>query len=284
VFSAGQFAKVTTAQVKPAKVLEQPWQSVFEHRKLIQLLVRRDLVGRYKGSFGGLFWTIANPLALLFVYWLVFAVIFKVRFGANGTPFDFVLYVIAGLLPWMAFSEALTRANTCIIENVNLVKKVLFPLEVLPINCTLSSYVNSLAGTLLLVGIVLVTRGKLPWTTMLLPFVVLPQLLLTAGIAWFLASFGVFMRDLAHIMGLVLTVWMFLTPIVYPESMVPVALRPILRLNPFTAVVIGYRNLLLDGVLPTMHLWLYLGGVSLAAFILGFHWFIRTKKAFADVI
>lgn len=266
------------------KVLEQPWRAIFKHWKLIQLLVRRDLVGRYKGSFGGLFWTIANPLALLFVYWFVFAVIFKVRFGTNGTPFDFVLYVIAGLLPWMAFSEALMRANTCIIENVNLVKKVLFPLEVLPVNCTLSSYVNSLAGTLLLVVIVLVTRGKLPWTTTLLPFVVLPQLLLTAGIAWFLASIGVFMRDLAHIMALALTVWMFLTPIVYPESMVPVALRPILRLNPFTAVVIGYRNLLLDGVLPTMHLWLYLGGISLGAFILGFHWFIRTKKAFADVI
>ncbi len=265
-------------------LLGYPWQQLYRQRKLIQLMVKRDLVGRYKGSFAGLLWTVLNPLALLFVYWFVFAVIFRVRFGTDGRPINFVYYVVAGLLPWMAFSEALIRSNTCVVENVNLVKKVVFPLEILPANHTVASYINSLVGILLLIFLALGSRGTLPWTIVLLPLVVLPQLLLTAGIGWFLASLGVFIRDINHVIGLVLTIWMFLTPIVYPESLVPSALRPILHLNPFTAIVVGYRNILLDGVLPPTGQWLYLLGVSVVTFFLGFYWFVRTKKAFADVI
>jgi len=118
----------------------------------------------------------------------------------------------------------------------------------------------------------------------LLPMILLPQLLLTVGIGWFLASLGVFIRDINHIINLVLTVWLFLTPIVYPEQIVPETLLPVLRLNPFTSVVAGYRNILLEGVPPDIGQWLYLVGVSLTAFFLGYYWFVRSKKAFADVI
>lgn len=264
--------------------LGQPWQNLYRQRKLIGLMVRRDLVGRYKGSFAGLLWTVANPIALLAIYWFVFAVIFQVRFGADERPNSFVFYVFAGLVPWMAFAETLIRSNNSIIENVNLVKKVVFPLEVLPVNHTLSSCVNSLVGIVLLVVVVLGTRGTLPWTVALLPLILIPQLLMTAGFGWFLASLGVFVRDINHVLSLVLTIWMFLTPIVYPESLVPASLLPVLRLNPFTAVVAGYRNILLDGKLPELAPWLYLVGVSLTVFFLGYFWFTRSKKAFADVI
>lgn len=265
-------------------VLAQPWQNLYRQRKLIALMVRRDLVGRYKGSYAGLLWTVASPLSLLAIYWFVFAVIFQVRLGLEDKPGSFVFYVFAGLLPWMAFSETLIRSNTAIIENVNLVKKVVFPLEVLPVNHVLSSGLNSLVGLGLLLGVLLVTQGRLPWTIVLLPLVIIPQLLLTAGFGWFLASLGVFIRDITHVLGLILTIWMFLTPIVYPERLVPASFLPVLRVNPFTAVVTGYRNLVLDGTLPAPATWGYLVGLSLAAFFLGYHWFVRSKKAFADVI
>lgn len=266
------------------RLLWQPWKSLYGQRKLIQLMVKRDLVGRYKGSFAGVLWTVANPLALLFIYWFVFAVIFRVRFGEDGNPVNFAFYVIAGLLPWMAFAEALIRSNTAMLENVNLVKKVIFPLEVLPVNHTLSSCVNSLVGIGILVVLALVYRGEFHWTVVLLPVVLVPQLLLTAGLAWFLASLGVFIRDINHFLSLALTIWMFLTPIVYPLSLVPDSLLPILRVNPFTAIVLSYRNLLLEGALPAAGPWLYLLGLSLGFFFLGYYWFARSKKAFADVL
>jgi lipopolysaccharide transport system permease protein len=264
--------------------LWEPWQGLYCRRKLIQLMVKRDLLGRYKGSFAGTLWTVVNPLALLFIYWFVFSVILRVRIGPNGKPIDFVFYILAGLLPWMAFSEALIRSNTCILENSNLVKKVVFPLEILPVIRTLSSGINSLVGVLLLIILVLGSRGSVPWTVILLPAVLLPQLLLTVGFGWFLAGLGVFVRDTNHSIGLVLTVWMFLCPIVYPESMVPRGLLSWFRFNPFLPVVNGYRSVLLDGTLPDAYLYLYLVGISLLIFFLGYSWFSRTKKAFADVV
>jgi lipopolysaccharide transport system permease protein len=264
--------------------LWEPLQGLYRCRKLIQLMVKRDLLGRYKGSFAGALWTVVHPLALLFIYWFVFSVILRVRIAPASRPIDFVFYILAGLLPWMAFSEALIRSNTCILENPNLVKKVVFPLEVLPVNTTLSSGINSLVGILLLILLLLGSRGSVPWTVILLPVILLPQLLLTVGFGWFLAGLGVFVRDTNHIIGLVLTVWMFLCPIVYPESMVPKALLPWFRINPFLPVVTGYRNVLLKGTPPDAYPWLYLLGISLLVFFLGYFWFIRTKKAFADVV
>jgi lipopolysaccharide transport system permease protein len=264
--------------------LWKPLQGLYRRRQLIRLMVKRDLLGRYKGSFAGALWTVVHPLALLFTYWFVFSVILKVRVSPDSKPIDFVFYILAGLLPWMAFSEALIRSNTCILENPNLVKKVVFPLEILPLNTTLSSGINSLVGVLLLILAVLGNQGRISWTVILLPAILLPQLLLTVGFGWFLAGLGVFVRDTNHIIGLVLTVWMFLCPIVYPERMVPKGLVVWFHANPFLPVVTGYRNVLLYGIPPDLYSWLYLLGFSLMIFFLGYFWFIRSKKAFADVI
>lgn len=265
-------------------VLWRPWQSLYRNRKLIQLMVKRDLVGRYKGSVVGVLWSIVNPLALLFIYWFVFAVIFRVRFGSDGNPINFAFYLITGLLPWMAFAEALIRSNTTLLENVNLVKKVIFPLEVLPVNHTLASCINSLVGVVMLELVALVYYGQFHWTALALPLVLVPQLLLTVGLGWFLASLGVFVRDINHSLSLALTVWMFLTPVVYPIELVPPPLVPVLQVNPFTAIVIGYRKLLLEGQLPPLGPSLYLLAFSLTVFFLGYAWFSRTKRAFADVL
>jgi len=258
-------------------------QGLYRYRKLIRLMVKRDLLGRYKGSFAGILWTVLNPLALLLTYWLVFSVILKVP-SPTGRSIDFVFFILSGLLPWIAFSESLIRSNTCILENANLVKKVVFPLETLPVIRTLSSGVNSLVGVLLLMILLLGSRGSLPWTVILLPAIFLPQLLLTVGFGWFLASLGVFVRDTNTIIGLVLTVWMFLCPIVYPQSMVPKGLVPWFRLNPFLPIVSGYRNVLIDGTIPGVKSMLFLIGISFLIFFLGYFWFIRTKRAFADVV
>ncbi|HLY62713.1 MAG TPA: ABC transporter permease [Terriglobia bacterium] len=261
----------------------EPLQGLYRYRKLIRLMVKRDLLGRYKGSFAGILWTVLNPLALLLTYWLVFSVILKVP-SPTGRSIDFVFFILSGLLPWIAFSESLIRSNTCILENANLVKKVVFPLETLPVIRTLSSGVNSLVGVLLLMILLLGSRGSLPWTVILLPAIFLPQLLLTVGFGWFLASLGVFVRDTNTIIGLVLTVWMFLCPIVYPQSMVPKGLVPWFRLNPFLPIVSGYRNVLIDGTIPGVKSMLFLIGISFLIFFLGYFWFIRTKRAFADVV
>lgn len=261
----------------------EPLRGLYRYRKLIRLMTNRDLLGRYKGSFAGVLWTVFNPLALLLTYWLVFSVILKVP-SPTGKSIDFVFFILSGLVPWMAFSESLIRSNTCILENTNLVKKVVFPLETLPVIRTLSSGINSLVGVLLLLILLLGSRGNLPWTVVLLPAILLPQLLLTLGFGWFLASLGVFVRDTNTIIGLVLTIWMFLCPIVYPPSMVPKALLPWFRLNPFLPVVSGYRSILLDGTVPDANPWLYLVGFSVLVFYLGYFWFNSTKRAFADVV
>jgi lipopolysaccharide transport system permease protein len=264
--------------------LTLPWQAIWRHRSLIRTMVRRDILGRYRGSFAGTFWTFLNPLILMLTYFFVFGVVLRTRFPSDPSRTGFALYFLAGMLPWLAFSEAAGRAPLVMIEHRNFVKKLVFPVETLPVNLVVAGFVSQLFAILLFLVVSLIARGSVPPSVVWLPVLIVPQLLFTAGVSWFLAALGVFFRDLAQINGFLLTLWFFLTPICYPEASLPPQALVILGKNPLFTLVRGYRAVLLEGIAPTWRstwkLWL----VAWLVFILGYAWFYKLRKSFTDVI
>ena len=263
------------------------WRPLWELPRrfgLIGSLARRELAARYKGSVLGVLWAVLTPLVMIAIFTFVFAGVFGARFGANTSAWDYALYLFCGLLPWTAFQESAQQSAGTIVAQSNLVKRVVFPLETLPVAQSLAALANQLFGTLALLAAALVVRRQLHATLLWLPVLVAAQLTLTLGAAWLIASLGVFLRDIVPGVALVLTAWMYLTPIIYPESIVPAAYRPWIEANPFTPLVRSYRRVLLDGAPPDWGGMLYFIGFALALFVFGYWWFAKTRKGFADVL
>jgi lipopolysaccharide transport system permease protein len=261
-----------------------PLRTIWRNRTLIRVMVRRDILGRYRGSFGGAFWTIINPLLLMLTYYFVFGVFLGARFGGDLSKSSFALYFLAGMLPWLAFSEAAGRAPGVMLEHRNFVKKLVFAVETLPLNLVFAGLVTEFFAVLLYCGFLLVARGAIPVTVLWLPVLIIPQVLFTAGLAWFLAGLGVFARDLGQIMSFVLTLWFFITPICYPERQWPPSMAAVLTKNPIYVLVRAYRGIFLQHQPPSFSaLWkLYLLGAVL--FILGHAWFYKLRKSFPDML
>jgi lipopolysaccharide transport system permease protein len=248
-------------------------------------LIARDISSRYKGSLLGVLWSVIIPLVMLAVYTFVFSVVFQARWGTEGGDrFGFALMLFAGLVVFNIFSDCISRAPSLIVSNVSYVKKVVFPLEVLPWVSLGSAIFNACVNVVVLLAFALVSGASIPSTILLLPVVLLPFLLLVVGISFFLSSFGVFVRDLQQIIGVVLTCCMFLSPIFYPLESLPQALRSIVVLSPISMAVTAARDVILQGTLPNGGLWIFSLGVGLLAAILGSAWFAKTRKAFADVM
>ncbi len=266
------------------QALTAPFRSLVRERRLIWAMALRDMLGRYKGTVGGALWAVLNPLLMIATYTLLFSSILKVRFGPQGSLTDFAFYFIAGFLPWLAFSDAVVRAQSVVVENSNFVKRVVFPIEILPVNLVLSAFLTNLIG----VGLFLLARVLFgfppPATLLLLPLVMLCQLAFTLGLAWLLASVGVFLRDIGQVVSVLFTLWFFLTPICYPEASLTPDLRAYLAFNPFFHIVRAYRLLLLEGTLLPASTVVALVACSLPVFFLGSAWFRKTRKAFADVL
>lgn len=266
------------------KAFSYPPQTLWRNRKLIRSMVRRDILARYRGSFGGGLWSFLNPLLLMATYAFVFGVVLKTRFGADASRSGYVLYFLAGMLPWLAFSEAVGRSPYVIVEHRTFVKRLVFPLETLPANLVISGAVTEAFALAIFFAGLLLARGAVPVSVVWLPALLVPQLLLTAGLCWFLAALGIFMRDLGQIMGFLLTLWFFLTPICYPESSLPPGAMGILSLNPLYVLVRGYRAIFLENhrpdLAPLAALWI----ASAALAICGHAWFHRLRRSFADVI
>jgi lipopolysaccharide transport system permease protein len=221
---------------------------------------------------------------MIAIFTIIFAGIFKAKFGASNSQWDFALYLFCGLLPWTAFQEALTFSSNVVVTRANLVKRVVFPLETLPLAQTLAAIVNQLFGTVaLLLGIILIHHQVHP-TLIYLPVLLVPQFIATIGGAWLLASLGVFIRDIVQGTTLVLMAWMYLTPIIYPETIVPDAYRPIINVNPFSALIRSYRRIIIEGVAPDWSGLAYFLAFALTAFVIGYWWFARSRKNFADVV
>jgi len=251
---------------------------------LILSLTKRELAARYRGSVLGIVWAVLTPVVMIAIFTIIFAGIFKARFGASSSQWDYALYLFCGLLPWNAFQESVQLSSTTIVGHANLVKRVVFPLETLPVSLSLAAVANQMFGTVALLLAALLLRGELHATIVFLPVLVIPQLFATLGAAWLIASLGVFVRDIVQGIALLLMAWMYLTPIIYPESLVPERYLGIVNLNPFTPLVRNYRRIILDGSMPDWRGLAYFGAFAAVSFILGYWWFARTRKNFADVI
>jgi len=263
------------------------WQPLWQlpgRVELILSLARRELAARYKGSVLGIVWAVLTPVVMIAIFTFIFAGVFGARFGPQGTAWDYAVYLFCGLLPWTAFQESLQLSSNTIVAHSNLVKRVVFPLETLPVAQVLSALANQMFGTLALLVACVIIRQQLHWTMVWLPVLIVPQLLATLGAAWLIASLGVFLRDIVQGVALVLMVWMYLTPIIYPETIVPARYRALINLNPFTPLVRSYRNIFLEGAAPDWHGLAYFTAFALITFIFGYWWFAKTRKSFADVI
>jgi lipopolysaccharide transport system permease protein len=258
--------------------------NLWPHRGLTLSLVRRDIAARYRGSLGGGLWTVLNPLLLILTYYFVFGVVLESRFPGDPTRSGFVVYFLAGMLPWLAISETLGRSPALILEHGNLIKKLVFPSEVLPVVRTLAALVTQAAAVAIFLALLVILGRPVPWTAAWLPALLAPQVLMTLGLSYLLAATGAFLRDLAQVNGFVLTIWFFLTPICYPESALPPAMKPILGNNPLFWLVRGYRDILLEGSAPDWKTLALFWAFACAVFIAGKRWFRKLQAGFADVI
>lgn len=256
-----------------------------QNKHLMNQLVKRDVSQRYKGSYLGIVWSFATPLFMLAIYTFFFGFVFSNRWGASGSDnkFEFALVLFCGLIVFNFLSEVLTKSPSLIISNTNLVKKVVFPLEVLSVVLMRSALVHTLISIgILVIGLLII--GSIHWTIIFLPIVLLPIILVATGLSWFLSSLGVYVRDITQLIGLVVQALMFLSPIFYPISSIPANLRMIYYFNPLTYVVEDMRRILMWGQIPDWKFTVL--GILLGSgvFLLGFIWFRKTKGGFADVL
>ncbi len=252
--------------------------------ELILSLAKRELLTRYKGSALGMVWAVITPIVMITIFTFIFSGIFSARFGPGGTAWDYALYLFCGLLPWTMFQETVQTSSTTIVSHANLVKRVVFPLETLPAAQALSALANQMFGTIALLVACVVVRHELHVSILWLPALLILQLMFTLGVAWLVASLGVFLRDIAQGITLVLMAWMYLTPIIYPETIVPQRYRPFINANPFTALVRSYRRIFLEGLAPDWPSLAYFAILAAVVFLVGYWWFAKTRRNFADVI
>lgn len=259
--------------------------SLWRHRSLIAASAKREVLGRYRGSVMGILWSFFNPLFMLAVYTFVFSVVFQARWGGgSGSKTEFALVLFAGLMMFNLFAECINRAPGLILANVNYVKKVVFPLEILPAVTLLAALFHLLISLGVWLLAYVIFFGMPHATVLYLPLIVLPLVVLTMGLGWALASLGVYLRDVSQFIGLITTVLMFLSPIFYPATALPEAYRHLLYLNPLTPVIEQTRDVLFWGKNPDfLMLGLYWLITAIIAW-LGFAWFQKTRKGFADVL
>ncbi len=260
--------------------------SLLRHRELVRQLTWQEIVGRYRGSAFGLAWSIITPLLMLGVYTFVFSVVFGARWGAEGesNKAQFAVILFAGFAVFNIFADCVNRAPTLIIQNANYVKRVVFPLELLPVIAFGNALFHFSASMLVWFAASWLLLGSVPWTAILLPVVLVPLLLGVLGVSWFLASLGVYLRDVGQTTSVIVTGLLFLSPIFYPLEAVPDNFRRIVALNPIGYMVDTARGVLVFGRLPDM------GVLALATLLgaclawAGFWWFQKTRKGFADVL
>jgi lipopolysaccharide transport system permease protein len=241
-------------------------------------------LGRYKGSVLGIAWAVLTPAVMIAIFTFVFSGIFGARFSANASHWDFALYLFCGLLPWSMFQESVQQSANTILAHSNLVKRVVFPLETLPAAQVLAALGNQLFATIALLIATIIVRQRLDLTVLWLPVVLIPQLLFALGAAWLIASLGVFLRDITQGVMLLLLAWMYLTPIIYPESIVPERFRAFININPFTPLIRSYRRIFLEASAPDWPGLAYFAAFAVLIFLFGYWWFARTRKSFADVV
>jgi len=260
--------------------------SFYSNAPLIWQFGKRQIAGRYRGSFFGIFWSFINPLLLLSVYALVFGFIFQAKFGLTmaGGKADFAIILFSGLIIHQFFAECLIASPNLIVNNTNYVKKVIFPLEILPWATMLSALFHLGISLLVLLIFAVCVNPVIHWTVILFPIVIFPLVLLTMGVAWFLCALGVFLRDMGQFIGFVVTICLFLSPTFYSITSIPLPFRNLLYLNPITIPILGARDVILFGNQPNWEEWGIYTICAIVIAILGLGWFQKTRHLFADVL
>ena len=249
-------------------------------------MANREVIARYKGSILGLLWSFVHPLLMLSVYTFIFSVVFKVKWGVEigDGKSDFALILFAGLIMHTLLSDVLNTAHGLILNNINYVKKVVFPLEILSVVSVATALFHAVVSISILLMALMIMNGNLYWTVFLFPVVVMPLVILSLGFSWVLASLGVFVRDVGQVIGIVTTVLLFLSPIFFPISAIPEPYQIFIFLNPLTFIIEQVREVLIWGRVPD---WQGLGIYTIFSMLFcwaSFAWFQKTRKWFADVI
>jgi len=277
------------------------FRSLKRNRRLLTDLVGRDLRARYVGSSMGFFWSVIFPIVNLVVYMFVFSVVLDARWNANQAKEETALLMLGGIIVWQAFAESVSRMTNTLVENQNLIQKVVFPSEVLPPYLVLSSLINMLIGTgITLLGVLWFAYLHpltydpaapplhvlcLSWSLCSLPVLMLLQAVFTLGLGYFFAALNLFLRDIYHVMGVALQVWMFLTPIFYPaKKVVDAKMEWVLAANPMYWLIDSYRNALLYGMWPKLPVVVQFAAVALLVFLGGSTFFMRQKPRFPDLL
>lgn len=265
----------------PRELLASAWRN----RELIMASVKREVLGRYRGSLMGILWSFFNPLLMLSVYTLVFSVVFQARWNVESTSkTEFALVLFAGLMIYNLFAECISKAPSLILSNANYVKKVIYPLEILPWVALGSALFHGAVSLCVWLLAYLVFFGAPQPTLFYFPLIVLPFALLIMGCSWILASLGVFLRDVSQVIGVITTAFMFLSPIFYPASALPPDYQVLIFANPLTPIIEQTRDVLIWGKSPDFALLSLYFLISGVVAWLGFAWFQKTRKGFADVI
>lgn len=262
-------------------------RTIHQYRYLIYQMTKREIFQRYQGSALGFAWSFLNPLLMLTVYTFVFSVIFKSRWSGvevEESRTDFAITLFAGLIIFNTFSEIVNKAPGLVLSNISFVKKVVFPLEVLPIVSIGAVLFHSFISLLVLMWAQILFNGRIPFTIIYMPFIILPLLLIGLGLSWFLAALTVYIRDVSHITGIITTMLMFLSAVFFPISALPENLKVLVYLNPVALIVSEGRNAVVFGMTPDWRILLQLFGFGLVVAVAGYWWFQKTRKGFADVL
>lgn len=252
---------------------------------LARELVKREIRSKYQGSVVGIFWVLIHPILMLSLYTFFFSVVLKARWDSSSVSnVDFALILFPGLMIYTFFSECISRSPTLIISNVSYVKKIVFPLSILPIISLAASLFQLTISLIIWICFCLILRGSVPSTILFMPLIIIPLIFFVLGLSWFLSSIGTFFRDIAQIVGPVLNVMMFLSPVFYSADRLPQEFRWLLNLNPLSQIIIQSRNVMFYGEILHFSEWVYTLTFTAVLAVLGYFFFQKTKRGFADVV
>jgi lipopolysaccharide transport system permease protein len=255
------------------------------HRQLTVEMARREISDRYAGQFFGLFWAIGHPLVLMLVYVFIFGFVFKVKItSSSALPLDYTTYILSGLIPWLAFTDVMAKSSIAIVGNANLVKQVVFPIEVLPVKGVISTLITEVIFLLLLVIYVVLGLRVTTWTYLLLPILVFLQALAMIGVGYILAAVGVYLRDTKDFVQVFNMIGLYLVPALYLPEFVPGAFQKLLYLNPFSYLIWCYQDALYFGGIRHPWAWIVFAVLSVSIFVIGYRAFRKFKLIFGNFI
>ncbi|MZP29512.1 ABC transporter permease [Heliobacterium undosum] len=258
---------------------------LFRHRELIWQMAKREINDRYAGSIFGAAWAVFHPLMLLSVYLVIFSYVFQIKFGGTREiPLDYTAYIIVGFLPWMAIQEILIKSCVAVNSSANLVKQVVFPVEVLPVKGVFATLISQLIGMIFLIVYILIKTQTLPWTILFLPLLLSLQILMMTGLGFILSAIGCYFKDIKDVMQVLTVIGVYLIPVFYLPDWVPDLLKPLLYINPFSYTIWAYQDALFYGGFEHPWAWFIFACISIGMFYFGYRLFRKVKNYFGDVL